>query len=48
MAITYMYYKCIWTPFISKQLELRYKHNNIQDARAVAILKGSMIVGHMP
>ena len=41
-------YKAVWSPYIGEKLLVECEVHNIQDDFAVAILKNSMIVGHMP
>ena len=41
-------YKRIWTPRLGEQLTLAPESDNDHDRRAVAVLKGSTVVGHVP
>ena len=41
-------YKRIWTPRLEEQLTLAPESDNDHDRRAVAVLKGSTVVGHVP
>ena len=41
-------YKLIWTPRMGEQLPLRCEDNNVRDATAVAVMKGIVVVGHLP
>ena len=41
-------YKLIWTPRMGEQLPLRCEDNNVRDATAVAVVKGIVVVGHLP
>ena len=41
-------YKAVWSPYIEEELLVECEVNNIQDGFAVAILKNSMIIGHVP
>ena len=40
-------YKLIWTPRMGEQLPLRCEDNNVRGA-AVAVMKGIVVVGHLP
>ena len=42
------YYKQTWTPFLGEKLLIGIEEDNGNDARAVAILKGGIVVGHLP
>ena len=42
----YHIYWCIWIPVIDEQLDVLYKEDNEYDARAVAVVKGTTVVGH--
>ena len=39
--------QAVWSPYISEELLVECEVDNIQDDFAVAILKNSMIVGHL-
>ena len=41
-------YKRIWTPRLGEQLTLAPESDNDHDRRAVAVLKGSTVIGHVP
>ena len=41
-------YKAVWTPFIGETLSLTKEDGNPEDPSAVAIMKGTTIVGHAP
>ena len=41
-------HKAVWCPYIEEELLVECEVDNIQDGFAVAILKNSMIVGHVP
>ena len=41
-------YKDIWTPEIGEELTCRREVGNIHDLHAVAVLRGSDVVGHVP
>ena len=41
-------YKRIWTPRLGEQLTLAPESDNDHDRRAVAVFKGSTVVGHVP
>ena len=41
-------YKVVWTPVIGELLPLRAEDNNEHDAHAVAVIKDSDVVGHVP
>ena len=41
-------YKRIWMPRLGEQLTLAPESDNDHDRRAVAVLKGSIVVGHVP
>ncbi|MCG8623022.1 MAG: hypothetical protein MJE68_13635 [Proteobacteria bacterium] len=41
-------YKRIWTPNIGEQLILQAEHGNTVDRFAVAVVKESNVVGHVP
>jgi len=41
-------YKASWSPYIGEELTVQRKVNNIHDDYAVAILKNSNTVGHVP
>ena len=41
-------YKAMWSPYIKEELLVECDVDNIQDGFAVAILKNSMIIGHVP
>ena len=41
-------YKRIWAPHLGEQLTLAPESDNDHDRRAVAVLKGSTVVGHVP
>ena len=41
-------YKFIWTPHIGELLVGRVESDNSEDDHAVAIVKGSVLVGHVP
>ncbi len=41
-------YKRIWTSTVGEQLQLRPEEDNESDPGAVAVLKHSVIVGHLP
>ena len=41
-------YKCIWMPRLGEQLTLAPESDNDHDRRAVAVSKGSTVVGHVP
>ena len=41
-------YKQTWTPFLGEKLLIGIEEDNSNDARAVAILKGAVVVGHLP
>ena len=39
-------YKSVWTPFIGETLSLTIEDGNAEDPYAVAVMKGTAIVGH--
>ena len=41
-------YKSIWRPILGKQLVLEREEGNGHDRRAVSVMKGGNIVGHVP
>ena len=41
-------YKSVWTPFIGETLSLTIEDGNAEDPYAVAVMKGTTIVGHTP
>ena len=41
-------YKRVWTPHLGEQLRIQREENNENDPRAVAVMKDSVIVGHLP
>ena len=41
-------YKASWSPYIGEELPVQRKVNNIHDDFAVAVLKNSNTVGHVP
>ena len=40
-------YKRIWTPMLGERLQIEIEEDDRNDARAVAIQKGGMVVGHL-
>ena len=41
-------YKDIWTPTTGELLLVKPEPTNIKDKKGVAVLKGQLIVGHVP
>lgn len=41
-------YKVIWTPEVGEILQLRTEDNNEHDEYAVAVVKESHVIGHVP
>ena len=41
-------YKTIWSPVLNEILQTQQEHGNPEDCYAVSILKGGVIVGHVP
>ena len=41
-------YKRIWTPMLGERLQIEVEEGNRNDARAVAVQKRGMVVGHLP
>lgn len=41
-------FKSVWTPFIGETLPLNVEEGNGHDIHAVAIMKDSAVVGHVP
>ena len=41
-------YKRVWTPMLGKKLQIAIEDDNSNDARAVAVQKHGMVVGHLP
>lgn len=41
-------FKSIWTPHVGEVLPARVEEGNEEDRYAVAVLKGSVVVGHVP
>jgi len=41
-------YKASWSPYIGEELPIQHEVNNIHDDFAVAALKNSSTVGHVP
>ena len=41
-------YKALWSPYIGEELPVQCEVNNIHDDFAVAVLKNSNTVGHVP
>ena len=41
-------YKEIWTPELDERLLVETENDNSHDARAVAVTKGGVVVGHLP
>ena len=41
-------YKALWSPYIGEELSVQCEVNNIHDDFAVAVLKNSNTVGHVP
>lgn len=41
-------YQEVWTPRLGETLTTKQEEDNPEDSTAVAVLKGSTIVGHMP
>lgn len=41
-------YKAVWTPRIGETLSLAKEDGNVEDPYAVAVLKGTTVVGHVP
>ena len=41
-------YKRMWTPMLDERLQIEIEKDNRNDARAVAVQKGGMVVGHLP
>ena len=41
-------FKSVWTPFIGETLSLAIEDGNAEDPYAVAVMKGTTIVGHTP
>ena len=41
-------YKRVWTPHLGEQLRIQCEENNENDPRAVAVMKDSVVVGHLP
>ena len=41
-------YKRVWTPHLGEQLRIQREENNENDPRAVAVMKDSVVVGHLP
>lgn len=41
-------YKSIWTPVIGETLHLEKEEGNAEDPYAVAVMRGTTIVGHAP
>ena len=44
----YHVYKTNWNPFEGEELVCYKEANNLHDPYAVAVMKGNMIVGHVP
>ena len=41
-------YKRIWSPVLEERLQIEIEDDNSNDARAVAIQKHGIVVGHLP
>ena len=41
-------YKRIWTPVLGERLQVKVEEDNSNDARAVAVQKCGVVVGHLP
>ena len=41
-------YKRVWTPMLGEKLQIAIEDDNSNDARAVAVQKHGMVVGHLP
>ena len=41
-------YHVVWTPFVGEILSLKREAQNRYDNRAVAVMKGEQLVGHVP
>ncbi len=41
-------YKRVWLPSIGEELETSAEEDNPNDSFAVAVIKGSQVVGHVP
>ena len=41
-------YKRVWTPMLGEKLQIEIEEDNRNDARAVAVQKREMVVGHLP
>ena len=44
----YHAYTSVWTPVVDEILELIREPNNVKDNQAVAVVKDSVVVGHLP
>ena len=44
----YRAYMGIWNPIIGEELQLKREAENIRDGCAVAVVKDSCIIGHVP
>jgi len=41
-------YKSVWTPFVGEILDTKREAVNSHDRRAVAVVRDSCVVGHLP
>ncbi len=41
-------YKRIWTPMLGEILQIKLEETNSNDAKAIAVQKDGVIVGHLP
>ena len=41
-------YKDVWTPYLNEELQLQREAGNEHDQHAVAVVKSSTVVGHVP
>ena len=44
----YHAYTSVWTPVVDEILELIREPNNVKDNQAMAVVKDSVVVGHLP
>ena len=44
----YHVYKDIWNPVLNEELTSQQEPGNLEDHYAVAVIKGDVIVGHVP
>ena len=41
-------YKSVWTPFVGEILDMKREAGNSHDRHAVAVVRNSCVVGHLP